>query len=88
MKITVEYEEDDGSFLNFDFNPFHMSNPKFIHRRIKSFGFAIQGVVTFCKTQPNGWIHLLGALFAIALGGNPFVTTNNSTLLHSSKNAA
>ena len=68
MKITVEYEEDDGSFLNFDFNPFHMSNPRFIHRRIKSFGFAIQGVVTFCKTQPNGWIHLLGALFAIALG--------------------
>lgn len=47
---------------------FNMSNPKFLHRRIKSFGFAIQGVVTFLKTQPNGWIHLLGALFAIMLG--------------------
>ncbi|HSH66601.1 MAG TPA: diacylglycerol kinase family protein [Bacteroidia bacterium] len=47
-----------------------MSNPKFSHfrNRIKSVGFALQGIVTFLKTQINAWIHIGAALFACILG--------------------
>ena len=47
-----------------------MSNPKFFYfrNRIKSFGYAIQGIVVFFKTQYNAWIHLLAALVACVLG--------------------
>ena len=43
--------------------------------RILSFGFAIQGLVTFFKTQHNSWIHLLAAITTIVLG---FVLEVNS----------
>lgn len=41
-----------------------MSNPKFFHlrNRFKSFGFAIQGIITFFKTQFNAWVHLFAAI--------------------------
>jgi diacylglycerol kinase len=47
-----------------------MSNPKFfsLRSRIKSFGFAIEGIVVFFKTQFNAWIHLLLACLACILG--------------------
>jgi len=38
----------------------------FFQKRVKSFGFAIQGVFTLFKTQSNVWIHLF---FAIAVIG-------------------
>ncbi len=43
--------------------------------RILSFGFAIQGLITFFKTQHNAWIHLLSAIAVIVLG---FVLKVNS----------
>lgn len=36
--------------------------------RILSFGFAIQGLITFFKTQHNAWIHLLATIVVI-IGG-------------------
>lgn len=44
--------------------------------RILSFGFAIQGLITFFKTQHNAWIHLLAAISVIAAG---FVLEVNHT---------
>jgi diacylglycerol kinase len=46
-----------------------MSNKPFsFSDRIKSFGFAIQGIITFFKTQHNAWIHLVAAVLVIAAG--------------------
>lgn len=47
-----------------------MGNPKFFHfqNRVKSFGFAIQGIIVFFKTQVNAWIHLLAAVCACITG--------------------
>lgn len=39
-----------------------------VRSRIKSFSFAISGLVTFFRTQHNAWIHALAAALAIALG--------------------
>ena len=36
--------------------------------RILSFGFAIQGLITFFKTQHNAWIHLLATIVVITAG--------------------
>lgn len=36
--------------------------------RILSFGFAIQGLITFFKTQHNAWIHLLATIIVITAG--------------------
>ena len=36
--------------------------------RILSFGFAIQGLITFFKTQHNAWIHLLATIVVIVAG--------------------
>lgn len=36
--------------------------------RILSFGFAIQGLITFFKTQHNACIHLLAAIVVITAG--------------------
>jgi diacylglycerol kinase (ATP) len=44
--------------------------------RIKSFGFAFQGIATFFKTQHNAWIHCLAAILTITLG---FVLHVNTT---------
>ncbi|MFY9311038.1 MAG: diacylglycerol kinase family protein [Bacteroidia bacterium] len=45
------------------------SNKPFkIHSRIKSFGFAFEGIATFFKTQHNAWIHTVAAMTVIALG--------------------
>lgn len=53
------------------------SNKSFnIGDRILSFGFAIQGLITFFKTQHNAWIHLLASIIVIALG---FVLKVNTT---------
>lgn len=43
--------------------------------RILSFGFAIQGLITFFKTQHNAWIHLLATGVVITMG---FVLKVNS----------
>ncbi len=53
-----------------------MSNKPFrINDRIKSFDFAIQGIITFLKTQHNVWIHIVAALVVVIFG---FVVEVNS----------
>lgn len=43
--------------------------PKFsIKSRIKSFGFAINGIALLIKNEHNAWIHLLAILLVSALG--------------------
>lgn len=45
------------------------SNKSFnIHSRIKSFGFAFEGIATFFKTQHNARIHSVAAVVVIVLG--------------------
>lgn len=39
-----------------------------ISERIKSVGYAIEGIVTFFKTQHNVWIHCTAAVIVVALG--------------------
>lgn len=36
--------------------------------RILSFGFAIQGLITFFKTQHNAWIHLFATIVVVTMG--------------------
>lgn len=47
-----------------------MSNPKFFSfkHRIKSVGYACEGIVTFFKTQPNAWIQLSAAVAIVVVG--------------------
>lgn len=45
-----------------DTNPFRMID------RIKSLGYAIEGIRTFFKTQHNAWIHLFAALIVLIAG--------------------
>lgn len=44
------------------------SRPFNIHSRIKSFGFAFEGISTFFKTQHNAWIHAVAAVVVVILG--------------------
>lgn len=45
------------------------SNKSFsITDRLKSFGFAIEGIITFFKTQHNAWIHAIAAVIVVVLG--------------------
>ena len=44
------------------------NKPFSITGRIKSFGFAIEGIITFFKTQHNAWIHALAAIIVVILG--------------------
>ncbi len=38
-------------------------------RRIaRSFGYALEGLATMLRTQPNFWVHVLAALAALGLG--------------------
>jgi diacylglycerol kinase len=54
-----------------------MNNKPFrINDRVKSIGFAIQGIVTFFKTQHNVWIHLFAAVVVI-ISGFFFKINNN-----------
>jgi diacylglycerol kinase (ATP) len=39
-----------------------------ISERIKSFGFALEGIRTFFATQHNAWLHLFAALAVVCLG--------------------
>ncbi len=50
--------------------PFHF------HSRIKSIGFAIEGIIVFLKTQHNAWIHIVAAAIVVALG---FILKINNT---------
>ncbi|MES2592587.1 MAG: diacylglycerol kinase family protein [Bacteroidota bacterium] len=52
------------------------SNRPWIHSRIKSFGFAIEGIVTFFKTQHNAWIHAVAAVVVVVAG---FILNVNNT---------
>ena len=46
-----------------------MSDIKFsIHSRIKSFGFATNGLIQFFKTQHNAWIHVVAAVLVVSAG--------------------
>ena len=38
------------------------------HKRIKSFGFALQGLRDLFQTQANAWVHLAFAVLACILG--------------------
>ena len=46
-----------------------MSHPFSILERIRSFRFAIRGVVLTVQSQHNAWIHLVVSIAVIALGG-------------------
>lgn len=52
------------------------TKPFKIHSRIKSIGFATEGIITFLKTQHNAWIHCVATIFVIFFG---FVLKVNST---------
>ncbi len=39
-----------------------------ISERIKSFGYALEGITAFFRTQHNAWIHLVAAIAAVVLG--------------------
>ena len=49
-----------------------------LRRILRSFGFAAQGLVYLFKTQPNVWVHTLGAIlvgvFSVWLGTTPAET--------------
>lgn len=55
-----------------------MSNNKSfsISNRLKSFGFAIEGIITFFKTQHNAWIHAFATVIVVVLG---FALSVNNT---------
>lgn len=42
--------------------PFRISD------RIKSFGYALEGIGVFFRTQHNAWIHLFAAIVVVILG--------------------
>lgn len=45
------------------------SNKPFnMHSRLKSFAFALQGIITFFKTQHNAWIHALAGILVCSMG--------------------
>ena len=46
------------------------NNPKpfSISERIKSFGYALQGLKNFFKTQHNAWIHVVATIVVIVAG--------------------
>lgn len=56
-----------------------MKRPFNIIERIKSFGFAFEGLMTFFKTQHNAWIHLTVVILAITIGY--FLDINNTEWL-------
>jgi diacylglycerol kinase (ATP) len=39
-----------------------------MRERIRSFGFAFEGLAAFFRTQHNAWIHLFAAIAAVCLG--------------------
>jgi diacylglycerol kinase (ATP) len=39
-----------------------------VRRVARSFGFAVEGVLTIVRTQPNFWVHLFAGCLAAALG--------------------
>jgi diacylglycerol kinase len=47
-----------------------------IHSRIKSFQFALEGVIRFFKTEHNAWLHLVSTLSVIILGISVKVTNS------------
>lgn len=36
--------------------------------RIRSFGYAINGIIAFIKSEHNAWLHLLATIVVISLG--------------------
>lgn len=44
------------------------SKPFSINDRIKSFGYALQGLKSFFKTQHNAWIHVVATVVVIVAG--------------------
>jgi len=44
------------------------SKPFSIKDRIKSFGYALEGLKSFFKTQHNAWIHVVAAVVVITAG--------------------
>ncbi len=55
--------------MNFALNTLAMSNKPFrINDRIKSIGFAVQGIIIFFKTQHNSWIQAIAAIVVIIFG--------------------
>lgn len=54
-----------------------MKNNKPFHPRdrILSFKYALQGLITFFRTQHNAWIHLVAAVIVVILGFIMKITT-------------
>lgn len=43
--------------------------PRLYASRLRSFAFALQGIVTLFRTQPNIWLHLLESVVVVIAGG-------------------
>lgn len=41
----------------------------FIKKRIKSFGYAFQGIGSFLRKEPNAWIHCMAVVVVTFFGG-------------------
>jgi diacylglycerol kinase (ATP) len=39
-----------------------------LRQRVKSFSFALEGIMVFFRTQHNAWMHVLASLVVIAAG--------------------
>jgi diacylglycerol kinase (ATP) len=42
--------------------------PRNVRRIARSFGYAVEGLATMVRTQPNFWIHLAAAVAALGFG--------------------
>ena len=49
--------------------------------RIKSFGYAIEGIITFFRTQHNAWIHAFATIVVVIFGFIFKVNSNEWCLL-------
>lgn len=47
----------------------HAERPRFsLASRLRSFGYAFEGVAFMLRTQHNAWLHLIATLLAVGLG--------------------
>jgi len=59
-----------------------MSNEKFsVAKRIRSFGFAFEGIKTLFKEEHNSWIHLTATIAVIVFGFVVDITLSDWILL-------
>jgi diacylglycerol kinase len=45
-----------------------VARPRHLRRIARSFGYAVEGLATLLRTQPNFWVHVTAAALALAFG--------------------